>query len=119
MPFLRGNQEEIPLPPPGLEQISIEQLQSLFQKVLERLPKSHEIKRDRYTVEDGKRLIRNGLKAGSLNLYQFLTGIETRALVIVTFLAILELMKEGTIFVKPDYQVVEAREVASSDAIEQ
>ena len=107
--FFRGTQEEIPLPPPGLEQISIEQLQLLFQKVLERLPKTHGIKRDRYTIEDGKQLIINSLTKGSLNLHSFLSAIDNRGLVIVAFLAILELMKEGTIFVKPDYELTMKR----------
>ncbi len=112
--YVRGVQEPIALPPPGIEQISLEQLQALFQKVLERLPKEQQIKKDKYSLEDGKGLINKHLIKGAFNLFDFLIHIDSKSLLIVTFLAILELMKEGTLFIGPDYQV-EAREVTSFD----
>lgn len=100
--YLRGTAEAIPLPPPGLEQISIAQLQALFQKMLERLPKAHEIRKDKYTVQDGKKLLLGQLP---IELPKLLASIDSRPLLIVTFLALLELMKEGTLVVHSDYRV--------------
>ena len=108
--FPRGSMDEMPLPPPGLEQISIDQLKSLFQKAMERLPIHHNITKDPYTVKDGKELLLNALQVQpTLDLFSFLTTLESRPLLIVTFLALLELMKEGTVFVTPEMQLTKLR----------
>lgn len=105
--YSRGFVDEVPLPPPGLEQISIDQLKSLFQKAMERLPIHHNITRDPYTIRDGKEVLLRAMQGEStLDLFPFLTTLESRPLLIVTFLALLELMKEGTLFVTPEMHLI-------------
>lgn len=105
--YSRGFIEEVPLPPPGLEQISLDQLKSLFQKAMERLPIHHTITKDPYTIRDGKEMILRAVREDEkVDLFPFLTTFESRPLLIVTFLALLELMKEGTLFVTPELQIV-------------
>lgn len=105
--FIRGAKEDahIPLPPVGIEQISLDDLQRVFQNLLDKLPQERIIESDPWSIGDGKRRIEEALARGNFELIEFLSEVESRALLIVTFLAILELMKEGTILVGEDLKV--------------
>ncbi|MEN9535392.1 MAG: hypothetical protein RIR37_665 [Verrucomicrobiota bacterium] len=83
--------------PPALAEVSIFDLIRAFQNVLKRFEESHDfgdIIDDRFTVSDKIDLLMNRLTPGqSLRFEELFISATTKAEVIVTFLALLELMK--------------------------
>jgi segregation and condensation protein A len=88
----------------GIEHLSLEALGSLFQQVLERAANQKgQIKEEFWKISDKIQNIRKLLKETSRVGFERLFSIEhSRGELIVTFLAILELMKGGEIFVGKD-----------------
>jgi len=96
-----AHQTDQPAPPPEepapLAEVSIFDLIRVFQKVLKRFEESHDfgdIIDDRYTVADKIEFLLDRFVPGQAQRFDFLfSGATTKAEVIVTFLAVLELMK--------------------------
>lgn len=86
-----------PEEPPSLAEVSIFDLIRAFQNVLKRFEESHDfgdIIDDRFTVSDKIEVLMMRLQPGdSLRFEELFESATTKAEVIVTFLALLELMK--------------------------
>jgi segregation and condensation protein A len=83
--------------PPGLAEVSIFDLIRAFQNVLKRFEESHDfgdIIDDRFTVSDKIEMLMNHFQPGDSRRFdELFQSATTKAEVIVTFLALLELMK--------------------------
>ncbi len=112
--------------PPALAEVSIFDLIRAFQNVLKRFEESHDfgdIIDDRFTVSDQIELLMNRVQPGeSIRFEDFFQAASTKSEVIVTFLALLELMKLNQFVVRQDALlsdiVVERRSVSAVAAIE-
>jgi segregation and condensation protein A len=97
--FAHSPEKSAPLDPESapLAEISIFDLIRAFQGVLKRFEEAHDlgdIIDDRFTVSDKMDLLLTTLKPGqSMNFKSLFASATTKAEVIVTFLAVLELMK--------------------------
>jgi segregation and condensation protein A len=86
--------EEIALP--GFREVSVFELLTALRRVLERLPKDnvHEVTLDKITVREKMTLVLDTLRAQGQVLFEALfSEVKTRLEVVVTFLAMLELVK--------------------------
>ncbi len=91
--------EEVRCVPVRLEDVSVFDILAVFQKLLARAaegPPVHEVPRERVTVGHQIRHILDRLRRGpaeGLTFHEILTGPISRLIVIVTFLAVLELIR--------------------------
>lgn len=98
-------QEVIDLKDQGL---TIEELSKVFQEILKRnkleTPQPTLIEADEFTVVDRMQDIRRKIHASNTNSILFSQMIEnpTRKKIVITFLALLELIKENNVIVKQD-----------------
>jgi segregation and condensation protein A len=82
--------------PVGFRELSVLELLAAIRRVLERLPKDvvHEVTLDKITVRQKMALLLDTLRAQPQVLFEALfTDVKTRLGVVVTFLAMLELVK--------------------------
>ncbi|MEM1281948.1 MAG: segregation/condensation protein A [Chlamydiota bacterium] len=103
--FPRGVSGDIELKKPlGIEHLCIEDLASLFQDILIKCEANKgQVHEEHFRVSDKIRLIRRIVKSGERILFrQLFTPEKCKDELIVTFLAILELMKIGEAFVYKD-----------------
>jgi segregation and condensation protein A len=113
--------------PPALAEVSIFDLIRAFQNVLKRFEESHDfgdIIDDRYTVSDKIELLLSHFKPGESRRFEALfQSATTKAEVIVTFLALLELMKLNQFVVRQNELlgdiVIERRDNQSLVALEE
>lgn len=111
---------------PGLAEVSIFDLIRAFQNVLKRFEESHDfgdIIDDRYTVSDKIELLMQHVQPGESKRFEELfQTATTKAEVIVTFLALLELMKLNQFVVKQSELlgdiVIERRSISAVAALE-
>lgn len=93
-----------PAEPPSLAEVSIFDLIRAFQNVLKRFEESHDfgdIIDDRFTVSDKIEVLMQRINPGESMLFeQLFETATTKAEVIVTFLALLELMKLNEFIVR-------------------
>lgn len=89
---------EIPLPT-GLDTVSVDALADLFREVLARIPEQEpagEVERQTVTLSDRiGRLVETLERDGQLSFRELMGGATSRVVVIVDFLAVLELIKAG------------------------
>jgi len=118
---------ELPVEEPApLAEVSIFDLIRAFQNVLKRFEESHDfgdIIDDRYTVADKIEMLMGQLQPGeSLRFETLFASSTTKAEVIVTFLAVLELMKLNQFIVRQNELlgdiVIERRTVHSVNALQ-
>lgn len=85
----------------GIEHLKLEDLERLLQKALDKAAKTTRVvKEEQWRVADKIKLVREMLKdTPKISLDRLFTPEHARVELIVTFLAILELMKEGVIAV--------------------
>lgn len=86
--------EEIPLP--GFREVSVFELLTALRRVLERVPKDgvHEVTLEKITVREKMTLVLDSLRAQGRVLFEALfSEAKTRMEIVVTFLAMLELVK--------------------------
>lgn len=115
-----------PEEPPTLAEISIFDLIRAFQNVLKRFEASHDfgdIIDDRFTVSDKIELLMQSLQPGESRRFEDLfQSATTKAEVIVTFLALLELMKLNQFVVRQSDLlgaiVIERRSILAVNALE-
>lgn len=103
--FPRGVSGDIEVKKPlGIEHLCLEDLASLFQDVLIKCEANKgQVHEEHFRVSDKIRLIRQIVKSGEKILFtQLFTPEKCKDELIVTFLAILELMKIGEAFVYKD-----------------
>jgi segregation and condensation protein A len=88
----------------GVDHLSLEDLSSFFKEALENADlRTYTIPPERWTIPDKMKHIRNTLtKTPTLSFSKLFTTLKSREEVIVTFLAILELMKLEEIRVEND-----------------
>ena len=89
-----------------IENISLDDLVEAFKKFLERVeldkPKSTKVTKKEYSVEDSMRSIRTKLVRGKKIDFFSLFEKKTKAYIVVTFLAILEMAKKGELLISQD-----------------
>jgi segregation and condensation protein A len=121
--FIRSAKPTEEIPVPQLREVSVFELLTALRRVLERLPKEnvHEVTLDKITVREKMTLLLERLRDGSRVLFESLfSEVKTRMEVVVTFLAMLELVKVRAIKIFQDESngpiMIEAA-VGSDDAI--
>ena len=103
--FIRSGTPTEEVPVPTLREVSVFELLTALRRVLERLPKEnvHEVTLDKITVREKMTLLLDTLRAQSRVLFDSLFAeVKTRMEVIVTFLAMLELVKARAIRIFQD-----------------
>ena len=89
-----------------IENISLDDLVEAFKKFLERVeldkPRSTKVTKKEYSVEDSMRSIRTKLVRGKKIDFFSLFEKKTKAYIVVTFLAILEMAKKGELLISQD-----------------
>jgi segregation and condensation protein A len=94
--FVRSVAPAEEVPAPAFREVSVFELLTALKQVLDRLPKDvvHEVMLDRITVREKMTLLLDHLHAQGKTLFESLfAGVKTRMEVVVTFLAMLELVK--------------------------
>jgi segregation and condensation protein A len=123
---------EKPLPT-AFRELSVFELLTALRRVLERLPKDefHEVTLEKITVREKMTLVLERLRVDGQVMFESLfTDAGTRMAVIVTFLAMLELVKirairifqdrlDGPIIIEAAVGVEQAAEVIAKEAIEE
>jgi segregation and condensation protein A len=119
--------------PTAFRELSVFELLTALRRVLERLPKDefHEVTLEKITVREKMTLVLERLRVDGQVMFESLfTGAGTRMAVIVTFLAMLELVKirairifqdrlDGPIIIEAAVGVEQAAEVIAKEAIEE
>jgi segregation and condensation protein A len=119
--------------PTAFRELSVFELLTALRRVLERLPKDefHEVTLEKITVREKMTLVLERLRVDGQVMFESLfTGAGTRMAVIVTFLAMLELVKirairifqdrlDGPILIEAAVGVEQAAEVIAKEAIEE
>jgi segregation and condensation protein A len=103
--FIRSTKPSEEVPVPSLRELSVFELLTAFRRVLERLPKDnvHEVTLEKITVREKMTMLLDRLRASSQVLFESLfSDIKTRMEVVVTFLAMLELVKVRAIRIFQD-----------------
>ena len=98
--FARAAPPAEEIDPPGFREVSVFELLSALRRVMERLPKDavHEVSLEKITVREKMTLLLDILCAQGHTLFEALfAGVKTRMEVVVTFLAMLELVKARAI----------------------
>jgi len=94
--FVRSSVRMEEIPAPGFREVPVFELLTALKRVLDRLPKDvvHEVILDKVTVREKMTLLLDILrKQGRLLFESLFSSVETRMEVVVTFLAMLELVK--------------------------
>jgi segregation and condensation protein A len=94
--FTRTTAPAEEVPPRGFRELSVFELLSALKQVLDRLPKDavHEVTLDKITVREKMTSLLDALRArGSVYFESLFAEVKTRLEVVVTFLAMLELVK--------------------------
>lgn len=99
--------EDLPAPPveADLPDVEADTLLLAFLSALSREPEEkeallHRVRQDVYTVRERSGMIRRRLREkASLNFYELFSGSPTRMELVVTFMAVLELMARGEVHV--------------------
>jgi segregation and condensation protein A len=94
--FTRAATPPEPPEPPAFRELSVFELLTALRRVLERLPKDivHEVVLEKITVREKMTLLLERLRAsGRIGFESLFTDARTRMEVVVTFLAMLELVK--------------------------
>lgn len=94
--FVRSAAPTEEVEPLGFTEISVFQLLSALRRVLERLPQEqiHEVTLDKITVREKMNFLLDSLRMkGKVMFESLFEGVRTRVEVVVTFLAMLELVK--------------------------
>ena len=94
--FVRSVAPAEEVPAPGFREVSVFELLTALKQVLDRLPKDvvHEVMLDKITVREKMTLLLDHLRAQGKTLFESLFAeVKTRMEVVVTFLAMLELVK--------------------------
>lgn len=94
--FVRSTPSAEESPAAGFREVSLFELLSALRRVIERLPKdnAHEVVLETITVREKMMLILEILRAGERVQFEALfSGVKSRMEIIVTFLAMLELVK--------------------------
>ncbi len=87
----------------GIEHITLEELAALFQEVLRKMPEKKHLTKEKWNTSDKIALIRNHLvEIPRFSLREFLFSTGCKEELIVTFLAVLELMKLSEICIVKD-----------------
>ena len=119
--------------PTAFRELSVFELLTALRRVLERLPKDefHEVTLEKITVREKMTLVLERLRVdGQIMFESLFTDAGTRMAVIVTFLAMLELVKirairifqdrlDGPIIIEAAVGVEQAAEVIAKEAIEE
>jgi len=119
--------------PTAFRELSVFELLTALRRVLERLPKNefHEVTLEKITVREKMTLVLERLRVdGQIMFESLFTDAGTRMAVIVTFLAMLELVKirairifqdrlDGPIIIEAAVGVEQAAEVIAKEAIEE
>jgi len=119
--------------PTAFRELSVFELLTALRRVLERLPKDefHEVTLEKITVREKMTLVLERLRVDGQVMFESLfTDAGTRMAVIVTFLAMLELVKirairifqdrlDGPIIIEAAVSVEQAAEVIAKEAIEE
>jgi segregation and condensation protein A len=103
--FIRSGTPLDDVPVPNLREVSVFELLNALKRVLERLPKEniHEVTLDKITVREKMTFLLDTLRARSKVLFDALFAeVKTRMEVVVTFLAMLELVKARAIRIFQD-----------------
>ncbi|HDP97817.1 MAG TPA: segregation/condensation protein A [bacterium] len=85
------------------EDVSLYTLVETFKQLLDRMPKEtyHEVQDISISMDEQIDYIKNSVRARSqLSFYELISQLNDRLLVIVTFIALLELMKRGEIVIR-------------------
>jgi segregation and condensation protein A len=118
--------------PADYRELSVFELLTALRRVLERLPKDefHEVILEKITVREKMTLVLDHLRgAGQITFDSLFTDARTRMEVIVTFLAMLELIKiravrvfqetpQGSIIIEAAVAIEQAAEAAAKDQVE-
>jgi segregation and condensation protein A len=94
--FVRAAPHTEEVDPPGFREVSAFELLTALRRVMERLPQDavHEVSLERITVREKMTLLLDILRAKGPTLFESLFAeVKTRMEVVVTFLAMLELVK--------------------------
>ena len=94
--FVRSVAPAEEIPPQGFRELSVFELLTALKRVLERLPKDvvHEVLLDKITVREKMTLLLDHLRTqGKIFFEALFADVKTRMEVVVTFLAMLELVK--------------------------
>jgi segregation and condensation protein A len=94
--FVRSVAPAEEIPAPGFRELSVFELLTALKRVLDRLPKDvvHEVMLDKITVREKMTLLLDHLRTQGKILFEALFAeVKTRMEVVVTFLAMLELVK--------------------------
>jgi segregation and condensation protein A len=94
--FVRSVAPAEAIPPPGFREVSVFELLTALKRVLDRLPKDvvHEVMLEKITVREKMTLLLDQLRTQGKILFESLFAeVTTRMEVVVTFLAMLELVK--------------------------
>jgi segregation and condensation protein A len=94
--FVRAAPPAEEVDPPGFREVSVFELLTALRRVMERLPKDavHEVTLEKITVREKMTLLLDILRAQGPILFEALFAeVKTRMEVVVTFLAMLELVK--------------------------
>jgi segregation and condensation protein A len=94
--FVRAAPPAEDVDPPGFREVSVFELLTALRRVMERLPKDavHEVTLEKITVREKMTLLLDILRAKGPTLFESLFAeVKTRMEVVVTFLAMLELVK--------------------------
>ncbi|MBD3225166.1 MAG: chromosome segregation protein ScpA [Caldithrix sp.] len=89
-----------------LDKVSLFDLMMAFRQALHNMPKvtHHEVKRINVTVEDQTQILLNRLNQQGMIIFQdFIKEYTDRMMLIITFIALLELMRSGEIEVKQSH----------------
>jgi segregation and condensation protein A len=98
--FARAAASAEEIDPPAFHEVSVFELLTALRRVMERLPKDavHEVSLEKITVREKMTLLLDILRAQGHTLFESLfAGVKTRMEVVVTFLAMLELVKARVI----------------------
>jgi segregation and condensation protein A len=98
--FARAAASAEEIDPPAFREVSVFELLTALRRVMERLPKDavHEVSLEKITVREKMTLLLDILRAQGHTLFESLfAGVKTRMEVVVTFLAMLELVKARVI----------------------
>jgi segregation and condensation protein A len=94
--FVRAAAASEEVPPAGFREVSVFELLTALRRVLERLPKDdvHEVTLEKITVREKMTLLLETLRSSGQVIFEALfSAVTTRMEVVVTFLAMLELVK--------------------------
>ncbi len=94
--FVRSAAPAEDIPAPGFREVSVFELLTALKRVMDRLPKDvvHEVMLEKTTVREKMTLLLDQLRAqGKLLFESLFSDMKTRLEVVVTFLAMLELVK--------------------------